>query len=177
MSLLDECKAAAPAWMAAEGWVSVSRARCEWESGDGAASLAVFNADGMVRVIGWVGDLCMADVRADRKRTGSALSYVAGEVRAEMVARGIAAPDESERWVEQTAKLGLRRLTADNDAHCVIGPGETVAVLSTLGEPAIWTCRVVRKDPVDPECKALRDRRALRAARDGAPCDVHEVTP
>jgi hypothetical protein len=90
MSLLDECKAAAPAWMAAEGWVSVSRARCEWESGDGAASLAVFNADGMVRVIGWVGDLCMADVRADRKRTGSALSYVAGEVRAEMVARRIA---------------------------------------------------------------------------------------
>lgn len=94
-TLLDECRAHAPGWMAAEGWRDQTRSVIDWgEIGPG-AWIRVINCglNGAVRVLGCCASEASWMAEAPRSRIAPALAYVAGEVRAEMVARGLAEPE------------------------------------------------------------------------------------
>ena len=147
-TLLDECRAAAPAWMAAEGaWLrGVSADQREWmrweravwehaQSGRGwCAEIAVErNAAGWCRVAGvYMPPAPPADAdegigpEAQGPDLRRALAFVAAEVRAEMVARGLA--------------------EAEPDA-----PGPARA--APLGAARAWrTCRASSRDTTTPAC-------------------------
>ena len=86
--LLTECREAAPEWMAREGWFREDARHATWH--DGPAALWVAAAGESVRLTGRVDGIDYAEVATYRERLAPALAYVAGEVRAEMVARGLA---------------------------------------------------------------------------------------
>jgi len=169
-TLATRCTRAAPPEMAGDGW--------EWRDGAHVKTTAFAEH----KRSGW--SICVSDktalplggydvwspwarpevrqpaARARGKDLARALAYLYGELRREMVARGMVEESPDEIDLRNTIAIGRKILTRNNDTKHVHGR-DHVAVLNTMGAPSLWVCRVVHREPVDRDCLAMQKRRAI----------------